>query len=89
MEEVSADRADELGFEGRSVIVSDVDSFGPAARRGVARGWRVVELNRTTVDSVDDVQDAIAEVSEGDIVRILLEAPDGTRRVANVRAGSS
>lgn len=87
VENLTARVADELGYDAADgVIVRDVDPVGPGARRGVVPGWKVVEVNRTAVSTVREVERALEGVAEGDVVRLLLESPAGQRRVANVRA---
>lgn len=87
VEDLTDRRARELGYETASgVVVRDVEPAGPAARRGVVPGWRIVELNRQEIDSVEALEQRLARVGEGEIVRLLLETPAGERRVANIRA---
>lgn len=87
VERMSPTLAREFGYEeADGVIVTDVEQWGPAARRGVGPGARLVEVNRSRVTEPEDVERALAGVQPDAVVTLLLETPDGTRRIVNVRA---
>lgn len=70
------------------VYVTGVDPAGPAARRGVARGARVTEINGAEVQSIDDVEEALERVEPGDIVSLVFEVDETSSRIVNLRARS-
>lgn len=59
----------ELDTDG-GLVVTDVDPNGPAAEEGVARGDVILEVNRTAVNSVTDVQSALSK-SDGSILLLI------------------
>lgn len=84
--ELTADAARQLGYDDAGgVIIEDVAPAGPAGRRGVAPGLRLVEINSETIASPDDVREALEQVEPGEVVTLRLESPDGSRRVVNIR----
>ena len=75
-----------FGLEGAGVVVTEVDPRGPAMRRGVGVGAKVVEVNGTEVSGLDDVERALARVRPGDVVTFVLADRNGNSWIANVRA---
>jgi serine protease Do len=86
VQNMTSELARSLGYEDASgVIVSSLEPLGPAARRGVARGLKVLEVNGTEVESTGDIDRALLSVEQGTVVSLLLQSPDGRTRIANVR----
>jgi serine protease Do len=85
--DLTTDLADQFGYDdaGGAVIVQ-VQRSGPAARRGLVPGLRILEINRQAVESADDVKAALAGVEPGEIVTLLTADPSGGTFVAHVRA---
>ncbi|MEX2528967.1 MAG: Do family serine endopeptidase [Gemmatimonadota bacterium] len=84
--ELTADAARQLGYDvPGGVIIEDVAPAGPAGRRGVAPGLKLVEINSQTITSPEDVRGALEQVDPGEVVTLRLESPDGARRVVNIR----
>ena len=78
----------QLGYEGRDgVIITSVTPLGPAARKAVQRGALLVEINDEAVETVADVERILRGVDSGEVVSLRLGYPDGSTRIANVRAG--
>jgi serine protease Do len=78
--------ARELGFdEPGGVVIRRVSRAGPIGRQNFDPGWRILEIDRQSIAEVADVDRALADVEAGDIVSLRLEAPNGVRRVLNVR----
>lgn len=67
------------------VVIRQVVPGGPAHRRGVPRGDRILEINRTPVETVEDVHAILGEMGPGDVVSLRLERNDGSTWVANLR----
>ncbi|MDZ4861204.1 MAG: DegQ family serine endoprotease [Candidatus Hydrogenedentes bacterium] len=58
--------ADQFDLEGKSgVVVTEVVPGSPAARAGLRPGVLVTEVNRTPVNSVGDVQEALKDNKDG------------------------
>ena len=67
------------------VLITDVQVNGPAARRGVVPGWKIVELNRVEVEDISDVRRIMAGVNPGEIVTLRLTTPNDNRQIIHVR----
>ena len=78
--------ARQLGYkDANGVIVTDVDPIGPAAGHGVASGLKLLRVGRTDVRTPQDVDRALSDLPKGQVVTLLLQAPSGETRIANVR----
>jgi serine protease Do len=87
VEELTPGLAQQLGYsEAGGVIVTEVSPLGPAGRRGIRRGEKILEINGEPVSSPDDVRRILRGVQEGAIVSLLLGWRDETTRILNVRA---
>jgi serine protease Do len=87
VQELTDEMAENFGFEsGGGVIISEITPLGPAARRLVPRGVKILELNGETVRTPQDVNNVLSGVESGDVVSMRLEYSDGTTRIVNVRA---
>ncbi len=67
-------------------MISEVTPLGPASRRLVPEGVKVIEINGAVVGTTDDVRRILGGVSAGEVVSVRLEYPDGTTRIVNIRA---
>jgi len=85
--DLTPELARELGYDRAvGVIVSDLQPLGPAARRGVARGLRLLQVNGERVETARDMESALNEVDRGAVVSLVLEDPDGQSRIVNLRS---
>jgi Do/DeqQ family serine protease len=73
--------------EAGGVIITGVTRLGPADRRGVAPGEKLLSINNEPIETPDDVRRALRGVEPGQVVSLVLGGPQGTTRVVNVRAG--
>jgi serine protease Do len=79
--------ARELGFQHEGgVVVSDVDPMGPAASRGVGAGLRLKRFGQVEIGGLADIDRAMAGVSSGNVVTLVVESPAGDTRIVNIRA---
>jgi len=86
VETLDAELADQFRYsEPGGVVISDVARASPAARRGVVRGAKLVQVNDTRIATPEDVRRALNEVGPGEIVSLHVEDQDGVGRVVNVR----
>ena len=69
------------------VIITDVTRLGPASRRGIGPGAKILAINNEPIQTPADVRRVLRSVDSGQVVSLLLGAADGTTRVVNVRAG--
>lgn len=78
--------AESIGYEDATgVIIESVQQNGPAHRRGVQRGLKIEEINRTPVNTSDDVKTVLDEVGPGEVVSLRLATPAGQSQVVNIR----
>lgn len=79
--------AREAGFSrAGGAVVTDVTAWSSAMEKGVTPGLKILEVNHKTVTNASGVRDALEGLKAGDIVTLLLQAPDGTTRIVNLRA---
>src|SRR5690606_30550804 len=78
--------AREIGFTrpGGAVITSVAPS-SPAARKQVVAGYRVVSIDRKPIESASEARAILERTRSGAVVSLLLQAPDGRTRIANIR----
>jgi len=71
--------------QAEGVVISDVLRGSAAAERGITPCLRIVQINQRAVTSPADVQRALEAVDAGQVVSLVVEQSDGTRRIVNVR----
>ena len=80
--------AAQLGYaEAGGVIITGTTPLGPAARRTVVRGEKILEIDGQPVGTTEDVRRILGGVNDGEIVSLRLGRPDDSSRIVNVRAG--
>ena len=83
---LDAEAADRLGYESvGGVVISGVSPSGPAGRAGVRPGMRLMDINRTQVETVADVNRTLDTVEAGAIISLRLGLPGGAPRIINLR----
>lgn len=76
VQNLTDDLAERLGYEGMSgVIVTEVEPGSEAARKGIAAGILIMEVNRESVANTKEFDKALEKVGEGRTV--LLRITDG------------
>jgi serine protease Do len=88
VEVLTAELAEEIGFDAPGgVILSEVARGSAAERRGVGtyRGTKLQQINDTAIQSPEDVRLALDGVSAGQIVSLHFVDRVGDQRVVNVR----
>ncbi|MEO2168941.1 MAG: trypsin-like peptidase domain-containing protein [bacterium] len=86
IEDMTRQNAAEFGYDDiEGPVITDVQVNGPAARRGLTPGWRVLEINRQVVEDAEDVRRIMSRVGRGDIVTLHLAAPNATRQIVHVK----
>jgi serine protease Do len=71
--------------EAGGAVITQVQVGSPAQRRGLGRGLRILEINDRPVAGAEDVREALAAVDPNAVVQFIVETPDGTSRIVNVR----
>ena len=88
MQELTPELLPRTAFsEPGGVIITDVTRLGPASRRGIGPGAKILAINNEPIQTPADVRRVLRSVDSGQVVSLLLGAADGTTRVVNVRAG--
>ena len=86
IEDMTRQNAADFGYERvEGPVITDVQVNGPAARRGLIAGWRVLEINRQPVEDASDVRAIMSRVGRGDIVTLHLAAPSEIRQILHVK----
>ena len=86
IEDMDRESARSFGYdEVDGVVITDVQMSGPAARRGVVPGFKIIELNRQRVENMSDVRRIMADVDPGEIVTLHVATPGDGRRIVHVR----
>jgi serine protease Do len=87
IEEMDRTSAREFNFnEVDGVLITDVQLNGPAQRRGLVPGYKILEMNREPVEDMDDVRRIMAGVDAGEIVTLHVATPEDSRRIIHVRS---
>lgn len=72
LQPVTPEVAKQLGLsENEGLLVTDVDPAGPAAEAGIARGDVLLEIDRTAVNSTEDVQSALQQTGERPVLLLI------------------
>jgi serine protease Do len=88
VQELTDELAQRWGFESPGgVVITQVTPLGPAARRGIGFGAKILSINGQAVDTQDDVRRILGAVLSGEVVSLRLGAADGSTTLINVRAG--
>ena len=86
IENMTREHASDYGFrEVDGAVITDVQVNGPAARRSLAPGYKVLEINRQPIDNAADVRRIMADVDKGDIVTLRVRTSLGLPQVFHVR----
>lgn len=84
VQSLTPELADQLGYENaQGVVVSNVVPFSSAARAGVARGMKILAINRQEVRSPRDVARIAREIQEGSLVSLRAEIPGVGENIVN------
>ena len=86
IEDMNSESASAFGYEDASgALISRVAVNGPAARRGVTPGWKVMEINRQPISNAEDAYTVLQGLNEGEIVTLHLSAPSDARQIIHIR----
>ena len=76
IEDATREVAAEYGVPVGAVLVSDVTLFGPAYRRGVRPGMRLLSVDGQAVDSARDATARLRRVASGEVANLVLVLED-------------
>jgi serine protease Do len=73
LQQVTPEIAKQLGLssENEGMLVTEVDPNGPAAEAGIARGDVLLEINRTAVNSTNDIESALQQTGDRPILLLI------------------
>jgi len=74
-----------LGNGTSGAFILEVDETGPAARKGIRRGDRILAIDRKPITSVREAENALRRLRSGAVVSFELQDPGGRVYIANVR----
>jgi serine protease Do len=75
-----------LGFaDPGGVLIADVQPYGPAFRKNISPGLRLVSVGGDRVTTARQARGLLRAITSGSIASLVLEAPDGRFYIANVR----
>ena len=87
-EPLTEELAQLMGYdEAGGVVITSTQPLGPASRRGVRRGEKILEINGQSVETPRGVNRLLKEVDAGEVVALRLGFLDGSTRTVTVRAG--
>ncbi len=86
IEDMDRTSAREYGYEDvDGVVITGVQVNGPAARRGLSPGWRILEINQEPVEKLSDVRRIMAGIDAGEIAILHVARWDDARQIVHVR----
>ena len=86
VEALDAGTAREIGFaDPGGVVITEVLRGSMADQRGIVPGLRVLQIDGRDVSDPGDVRTALDAVQAGQVIGFVLEGPQGTRQIKNVR----
>jgi serine protease Do len=79
IQELTPQLAQQLGLEPGTtgVVISDISEGSPAAEAGLRSGDLITEVNRTAVKSLNDYQQALKKVKNGENILLLVKRGSG------------
>jgi len=79
--------ARQLGYDQPGgAVVTDVTPWSPAMRRGITPGLKIDEVDHQPTRDAESFRKAIGDLEPGGVVSLVVETPDGTTRIINLRA---
>jgi serine protease Do len=80
---LTPDLADQLGYKNaKGVVITDVVAGSPADDAGLQRGDLIQEVNRKSVQTVEEFEDQVKDLKSGDVAALLVRRGANTFFVA-------
>ncbi len=71
---LTPDLAKKYGYEkSKGVLITNIDPYGPAAKKGLKVGDLIREVNRKPVRNVGDYKEVVSKLHSGDVVLLLVQ----------------
>jgi len=88
VQELTKELAAKLGIKDNraGLVISEVKPGSAAEEAGILPGSIVIEINGVRPDTVEKFTEAVAKLSKGDLVRLLLKRPDGSVHYVALKA---
>ncbi|HET8655889.1 MAG TPA: Do family serine endopeptidase [Longimicrobiaceae bacterium] len=67
------------------VVITGAAPYGPAGRKGVGEGLKVVSADGHAIRTPEDLQSVVDDVPANGIISLVLQDPSGTHVTANIR----
>ncbi len=88
VQEMDAQMADHYGFDSPGgAVVTQVRPWGPAGRRGVQPGEKIVGLNGHKIAHASDFKEELSKIKGNSVASLKIEDSDGTTRIVNLMVG--
>ncbi len=83
---LTAERAQALGYpEAGGVVIEEFAPGSPLGQRFPGRGFKIVSIDGTAIDSIETFNRVMASKTGGEVVSLVLGSPAGDERIVNVR----
>jgi serine protease Do len=84
---LTAERAQTLGYSAPGgVVIEELEQFGPLGRRAPdIQNWKILRVDGQAVSDVAQFERAIAAKAAGSVISLVVQRPDGTERIVNIR----
>jgi len=71
---LTPDLAKKFGYQkSKGIVITSIDPYGPAAKKGLKEGDLIREVNRKPVKNVDDYKEIVSKLHPGDVVLLLVQ----------------
>ncbi len=88
VQDLTAQMADHYGFDHPGgAVVTDVQPWGPAGRRGIQPGEKIIELNGRKIRSASQFKQELSKVKSNSVASLKVEDHTGTTRIVNLEVG--
>lgn len=79
VQELTPQLAQQLGLEpgAAGIVISDTEEESPAAEAGLRPGDLIAEINRKSVNNLNDYQQALGQIKKGDNLLLLIKRGSG------------
>jgi serine protease Do len=87
---LTGERAQSLGYSSPGgVVIDELEQFGPLGRRAPdVQGWKIVRADGQAIADVAQFERLLRDKPAGGVISLVLQRPDGTERIVNVRVPS-
>lgn len=85
--ENNEERASQYGLSSnKGVIISAIENGSEAQRKGLGVGDRIVEIERNSIENMEDFNKALSGIEKDQVILMLIETRGGGKRFVTLRA---